>query len=468
MSRILRSFISLTCVFLAACADPINSGTEPQTSPHTGNDILETEVAPVDEQPSGKVQGQVFRRTVGETFYVYATQLRVRTSPSIADLSNVAGMLNTNDEVKTAGEKLENGMIQVEIVSTAAEITAAPTYFVSAQHLSKKKQDQRIINDPQFKYFMVQNIASEKMRIYERMCDDGSCAHKMILETNIAVGEQKDSKPDMMTIAGNFHLGKWTKFYQDAAVLYPSWFDPALPMPPKPGAGVLSWTKDNVKPKGSHVRGAFGWFTAFPSGGQTNEQWTHGTLGWGSDKDKYIKATRGFWANLFADPRSHGCSRTDNESIAYIRYLLPVKTPMIKIYAREALADPTRAGYSQEKTDWQYILTKKGVRVDGEIADRETVLRNGTPKEQWLEEGTYSVDSFPDVKKFKGGGRGARAGKSANIYGLKEDKMVGYFLPDAGVVVDYQNPEGITRGGYREKAVPDFMVSKSKTFTLPK
>src|SRR5690606_26428871 len=99
---------------------------------------------------------------------------------------------------------------------------------------------------------------------YEKRCNDGACAHRMVLETDIAVGERTKKDPSKRTISGNFHLSKWIKFYQDQAGKYPSWYDPALPMPPKPGASVKAWTSSKVKPKGASVRGAFGWYTAFP------------------------------------------------------------------------------------------------------------------------------------------------------------------------------------------------------------
>jgi hypothetical protein len=482
MSQVLRILLAMACVALAACAEhDSGTGEDVRRTPHTGNEVLEKETAPVDEQPQAQAQpavqtpAPVFQSVVpvtAEIFYVYATQLRVRTTPEVLeDLSNVAGMLNTNDQVRVIGQVLESKMVQVEIVRTVAQLKPSSTYYVSSEHLSRRPQEVRIASQPQQRYFMVQNIASEKLRIYEKQCADGACAHKLVLETDIAVGEKNKDDPSLRTIAGNFHLSKWTKFYQDSSGSYPSWFDPALPMPPRAGAGVRDWTKDRVMPNGGDVRGAFGWYTAFPGGGRTNQQWTHGTIGWGADGKKYIEITRSFLANLFANPRSHGCSRTDNESIAYIRHLLPVGTPMVKIYAREAYADASRQGYSQTQQQWQYILTKNGVRRDNnfhEVADREIVLRNGTPASEWIEEGVYDIDAYPDAKEFReGGGRSARNGKKANVYGLDDEVMRGYFLVDAGLVLNYENPAGIDRGGYVEKVVPDFMVSRAANYQLP-
>jgi hypothetical protein len=450
-----------------------------QAASATGNTIFESEVAPLEDQPFSEERFSLFglgdsrvstksARRSDEVFYVFATQLRVRTSPEVLpDLSNVAGLLSLNDEVRVIGDRYPSGLVEVQIVKSGAKLKPSEKYYVSVEHLSRRPQERRAMT-PANRFFMVQNIATERLRVYERRCDDGSCRHQMVLEADMAAGEYKKKDPERMTASGFFHITKWIKFYQDNAKKYPSWYDPALPMPPGPGSGVLDWTSDDVKPKGASVRGAFGWFAAHV-GPDPRWQWTHGTLGWGSDGNKYIRATRGFWANLFADPRSHGCSRTDNQTIAYLRSLLPVGSPLIKIYAKEAYADFSRAGYSGEKPVWNYILTKNGVRVDGgEEADRDVVLANRTPQSEWLEEGSYSVNQYPDARRFKGGGgRGARNGKNGNVYELNDEDMQGVFLVDAGLVVDYQVPPKIARAGYKDKLVPDFMVSVSKEFTMP-
>jgi hypothetical protein len=239
-------------------------------------------------------------------------------------------------------------------------------------------------------------------------------------------------------------------------------------MPPGPKKGVGSWTKKKVLPyKGASVRGAFGWYTAFP-GPDSAYQWTHGTLGWGADKDKYIKVTRGFWANLFFDPRSHGCTRTDNESIAYVRSLVPKGTPLIKIYAKEAYADPNLSSYGAKSKTWDYILTKNGSQTNGELAERAVVLANGTPRSRYLEEGTYTVDLMPTAKRFKPGKRGARKGKNGNVYSLKDHEMNGVYLVDAGTLINYRHPGQIRVGGYKDQLIPSYMISESESYTLPK
>ncbi|MCB0420530.1 MAG: L,D-transpeptidase, partial [Bdellovibrionales bacterium] len=297
----------------------------------------------------------------------------------------------------------------------------------------------------------------------EKMCDDGNCAHKMVFETDIVVGEHGKNE----SVTGYFHVTSWHKFYQDAAGLYPSWYDPNYPAVPSPSEGASAWTK-NLPYKGASVRGAFGWFAA-KVGPNSHYQWTHGTIGWGSNKQEFIEATRGWLANLFLDPRSHGCTRTDNESIAYIRHLIDVGTPLIKVYAKEAFADPYLRNYSEQKGEWDYIMTKNGVRVDGQKPDREEVLSAGTPRSQWLEEGTYRVDRYPTAKPFLKGSMGAKSSENGNVYALDHKDMRGVLLIDEGRLVGYKKPVKVGRGGYSNQLLPAFAVAPLNTnFTMPK
>src|SRR5690606_11970411 len=124
--------------FLVGCGEGVDYSQDPTFSPHTGNVVLETEVAPESEQPQFG-DAQVFQSAMlNEIFYVYATQLRVRTSPEVLeDNSNVAGMLNMNDQVRVVGLPNANNMVQIEIVKTVARIQAADAYYVSKDYLSK-------------------------------------------------------------------------------------------------------------------------------------------------------------------------------------------------------------------------------------------------------------------------------------------------------------------------------------------
>jgi len=314
---------------------------------------------------------------------------------------------------------------------------------------------------------MIQNVATEILRVYKKGCDNGTCAHKLVLEADIAVGEKTRNKKTE-TAVGYFHISSWNKFYQDGGSRYPSWYDPNYPRIPGPGSSALTWSKSKYLPRGvGSLRGAFGWYTAKVSPNSLY-QWTHGTLGWGSDKKDFIEATKGFWANLFTDPRSHGCSRTDNESIAYIRQILPKGSAIIKVYAKEAYADPSRRSYSKVKINWPYILTKNGVRVDGEKSARSEVLRNGTSPSRWIEEGVYKIDAHPDAEAFLSGSQDAKSGTTGNVYGLNHNNMKGVFLIDEGRLVGYSHPSKIKRGGYKDQMLPPYAVSQSRRYTYPK
>ncbi|OFZ12372.1 MAG: hypothetical protein A2Z20_00910 [Bdellovibrionales bacterium RBG_16_40_8] len=435
-------------------------------APHTGNELFEQEVAPYDTTPEEiKSLENIIKSDLAyeiksvppHTYYVYSTRLNIRSEPQIRD-ENIVGALNLNDEVQVIGIVSDTVFVEVQILKTVAKLKSASTYFVAKDYLSINRNE--VLQDSsRNNYFLVQNIATEKLRIYKKLCDDGRCAHKMVFESDVVVGE-KTRNQSTMTVLGSFNIIKWVKFYEDGGQKYPSWYDPNYPKVPEVGAGLFSWTSSEALPyRGSKVRGAFGWYTAHV-GPNSYYQWTHGTIGWGADKTKYIDITRGFFSNLFSDPRSHGCTRTDNESIAYIRHILDAGAPLIKIYAIEKLYDPNLLNYQEKNKKWDYILTKNGVRIDGEKADREKVLQAGTPRSQWLEEGSYAVDLLPDVKSFKPGGSGAKRGKNGNVYGLKDKDMRGVYFIDEGRVLNYSHPDKLPVGGYGRNILPEYMVAK--------
>lgn len=461
----IKNLVLLVCATAVVVGCGKKSDTEEAPAPNTGNKVFESEKAPESEQPANNEQNvampnnSVLRSAPDtKTYYVYTNQLNVRSTPE-NNSTNIVGRLVLNDEVRVLEVIPNSTFAQIEILQTHEKMNASEKYFVAREYLSEKKNVSKA-QEPRSRYFMIQNVATEKLRVYEKGCDQGSCAHKMILEADIAVGEKTKDR-ERMTVLGYFHITDWIKFYQDGAGTYPSWFDPALPMPPAPHAGVLSWTSKRLMPANGagKVRGAFGWYTALV-GPNPHNQWTHGTLGWGADKDKYIRATRGFWANLFTDPRSHGCSRTDNETIAYVRHLLPVGTPLMKVYAIEELSDSTLSRYPEKTKNWDYIMTKRGVRVaNGEEADRDYVMAKNVAKTDWLEEGTYTVHLLPSIKKFRAGSSGAKSGKNGNLYGLDNSEMHGKLLVDEGLLVNYSHPASLQVGGYGRDSLPAFATS---------
>lgn len=403
---------------------------------------------------------------VGEEYWV-STGVRIRSSDEVA--RNSLGIVNRNDRVRVINVGPFNGdYVQVEVTQTRSNIVESDRYFMSFKYLEKEKVDYK-----EFKgdLFVIQNIATERLRVYKRVCADNSCPHKMILETELAVGEDKDNT--VRTFPGSFRITKWFKFYQDAAKHYPRWFmkvkneDGFLEdfMPPAAGKSFRQWMRKKYMPENDEgkrygdIRGAFGWFTAHV-GPNSNSQWTHGTVGWGSDKKKYIHYTKKKWANILVNPRSSGCSRTDNESIAYLREILPVGTPIIKIYAKEALLDPTLKGYSPINSAWDYNLTT----VPNQKAGAGTVLAEGiTEGNKSLETGTYELDEYPSVIEYQAGedlGRNeAATGNSGNVYRVESEKMRGIYYIDAGFVSGYTMPnhESLNRGGFDDEEVGPWM-----------
>jgi L,D-transpeptidase catalytic domain len=294
-------------------------------------------------------------------------------------------------------------------------------------------------------YFMIQNIATEKLRVYEKQCTSSSiCSHQLVLEADMAAGEIKSK-----SILGHFKITEWNKFYQDGAGTYPSWYDPTLASVPEPGSSPVDWAKKRLLREGQKdgVRGAFGWYTA-KVGPNSQSQWTHGTIGWGADRDRYIQETRkGLLVNLLLDPRSHGCSRTDNETIAYIRTLLPVGATVVKVYAKEELEDPSLREYREEQGQWNYIMTKKHVRST--VHDTADALANlNVLPSDILEKNTYTFDKHPTAKPFLDTTRGAKKSKNGNIYKIPSESFRGVFYVDTGLLKSYQHPAELPKGGY--------------------
>lgn len=403
---------------------------------------------------------------VAQTYYS-STRLRVRNSSD-----EVVFTLRENDEIQIIDlSGYKENYVEVSIVSERFErLDITESIYVHYGYLtSEKNLEMEVVKDVKNGgHFVIQNIATEKLRVYQKQCDEVTnvCRHKMVMESDMAVGED-DSKT--WTILGYFKITEWWKFYQDGAANYPSWYRRGFPMPPKAGSSVMKWTKSKYMPKrGGNVRGAFGWYTA-KLGPDPRAQWTHGTIGWGSDKNKYIEATREFWNNFFTDPRSSGCSRLNNEAIAYLRELVPVGSPIIKIYAKEAYLDKDLTGYSGKKFYWKYILTKENAyKKYNYSSDAKKVRAREVRSSQVLERGTYRVDRLPTVYKFYDGKDlskyEAREKQRGNIYRVPRKKMRGVFYVDAGLIKNYSHPRyyKIKKGGVRGVVGPDWIMYKKE------
>ncbi|WP_127714155.1 L,D-transpeptidase [Halobacteriovorax sp. HLS] len=443
-------------------------GAKQEEYPNTGSAVYEKMMGSMTS---------VDELVLGQNYYTTAA-LAVRNESGAR-----LGLLSRHDKVTVVsfdGISGKSGYVQITFRKKSYHnILDSEKFFVSLKYLSESIEDYR---DFKGKYFVIQNLATERLRVYENICNAQKvCNHKMVMETEMAVGE---NTKETRSIVGSFRITDWWKFYQDHAGHYPSWYRDSYPEPPKAGSGFLKWFKSRYMPvigddRKGDMRGAFGWYTAWV-GPNHHSQWTHGTIGWGSDKDKLIKATKKFSINLIANPRSSGCSRLNNEAIAYLRELLPVGTPIIKVYAKEALLDKNRSKYTFEHDSWDYILTKNNAYSTTNFsADKSSVLSRGVGKDRWIEEGTFSVDNYPTMYNFTPGedlsSREAKTSTSGNVYRVDEDKMKGIYYVDAGLLENYSHPktEEIVKGGFRNELAPDYVIltegnDKSEaTYTRP-
>lgn len=435
--RMMATLLVGAFLVLTACSN--NESKNEEASPHTGYADIENQVTPVADQISAKAAS-------GSVAYVYSERVRARKSPEVKE-DNLAGVLDINDQVKIVDATPVGAEKFVKVqVAASKGIAVGQVVYVSSKYLSATKRVLKKAEAAPLKYYMVQNLATEKVRIYERVAHNEVYTNKLVFEADMIAGEDDDGTRSNV---GIYRIESWQKFYEDGAKKYPAWYNPNYPMVPEAGSSRANWFSSSYMPAGrGDARGAFGWYTALV-GPNASAQWTHGTMGWGADHDEFITYKTGFSAkilNLFTSIRSHGCTRLDNEAIAYIRHLLPVGSTMVKIYAREALLNKNLPGYSKQKLPWEYILTKTGYgKSGGQTADAATVLAAKTPQSEWIEQGTYFVDQYPDYKE-------------GNLYDIKEHRFKGLFLVDDGTLYGYEHPVGIERGGMKDQAFPNYMM----------
>ena len=432
-------------------------------------------------------------------YFIKPKSVNVRSAPSTKASS--LGSLWMNDKVRIIDSKTEyeGGFVQIEIVSASSKIAPSEKYFIAKEYLSEKYIDYREFTG---KLFAVINVATETVRVYEKQCEDNSCPHKMVMEAEVVAGEDielaKTEKGKGRSILGSFRVTGWTKYYEDAGGHYPAWYKDGYPSVPAPGDSGRGWFDKDVMPKDAEgkthgsMRGAFGWYAMF-LGPEAYGQWTHGTIGWGQDKDKYVARTKKPIINLVSNPRSSGCTRVTNETIAYLRQMLPTGTPVIKIYAKEALLDPAKTSYQNiSPVNWKYALTKdkqlkadytevkNTLKISDEDMNKFFALRNELlatkdkkrkeeingilsqkPFSQLLEIGEYQVDNTPDVVEYTPGEKmgkfSRKIGRKGNVYGMKSEEMQGTFYVDAGMLLDYSHPVKLETGGFADEITPPWM-----------
>lgn len=435
---------------------------------------------------------------VGQRYFISTNSLNVRKSNSTADQSNVVGQLSLNDEVELFDVlNAATPLVQIKIIkSGSVKSDVAPELFISKDYLSEKT-----LFAESSKYFVIQNVATEKTRVYERCTVTPGCAHKMVMETDMVVGRPEEgTKYDphaFKTWLGHAKISEWIKFYQDGNGHYPHWYRAgqdlkSIPGPLTEGISKIvasrKWMVDDAHGK-STIYGAFGWFAAkvTPSDEASgmNYQWIHGTIGWGKDGGASVDLTRGILMNMFSNPGSSGCTRLENRAVAYLRSILPPGTDIFRIYAQESTREKegTSGGFFKKKTTplpryadkfekpgrWDYILLTDGAQQSGGLtADAKTIIDKAIPVisgKNLIEQGSYEIDQYPNAM-----GRNynnlASSGKSGDRYeidpGTEETptKFIGYFLVDEGRFIDYKHPDvRATKGAIKVSGLEDFRNS---------
>lgn len=461
-------------------------------APNTGDIATETVVG--DIRPGDA--------EAGDTAYVAPERLRGRATPEEnPELTNT--VLERNEPVRIVDPEPigPDKVVRVEFADetppkaamparsatrparpSAAKVPAAPKaaapaaapakkqVYVPLKYLNKTPVSLTTDQASADRYIMIQNIATEKLRVYEVATSPGA-PHRLIFETDMIAGENDPAKT-RRTSLGSYKIEKWIKFYQDNQGLFPSWHDPKIAAVPLPGAGLEAWTQKYLMPNPADkskglVRGAFGWYTA-KIGPNADAQWTHGTLGWGADKDYFIQLSKSQLAQFYSDPRSFGCTRVENQAIAYLQDLLPVGTRVLKVYAKEVLSDPTLARYksSAAPLPFEWVLTKDEVRVEKPNSSaRPKQLIRQVSESDVIEAGTYVVDATPSIVTFK---KHVQADKlsativraEANLYDLPEKSFQGEFLVDEGRFQNYKHPRELRRGGFTDGLLPKAVLKK--------
>lgn len=207
------------------------------------------------------------------------------------------------------------------------------------------------INKP--KYVII-NLATYQLRVYQLNSPDGP--GELIFTAPVVIGRDKAGE---RTLLGNFQITKWQQFYQD----YQKKYDPWINQPPPPGSHRKVWGKT----------GAFGWYTAklFPS---PEGQWLHGTVGWGSEADRFISpVTSPSGAKLRI--KSHGCIRLSNQAISWLKENVPVGSWVFRVYAKEQVikASPDKIlefshklkyqGKIIEENSWKFRVKTEAISV---------------------------------------------------------------------------------------------------------
>lgn len=352
-----------------------------------------------------------------------------------------------NDRVVIVSPDSDSEFIEVQTQTPTARAACGDRVWIRRAGVETARPE--VADARRARHYVVINAATQRLRVYE-ICRASDCqGNRLAVDVPAIVGP---NLPGRRTWLGEYSITGWFKFYSDNAGKYPSFFSPELPDPPRAGAPISAWLSPNLLPvplrgRPEVQRGNFGWYTA-QLGPNADGQWVQGTWGRGADGDRFIRLARQNGAESGFDLQTHGCTRVDNPTIAYLRQILAENTPVLRIYAREELAG-TATPAPQASAVWNWILTKRGVDVEGaaaERADRDEVLRAGVPRTEWLDSGAYSIPSRPVVA-------------SGNTYGVPDSEMRGVFFVDRGTLSAYAHPVSLQAGGYEGRLAPRFAIA---------
>lgn len=405
-TKLSLTIMSVTATFLASTLTACGNSKWHEVAGSTGD--------PVAEQQTTQTKAEDLKP--GQTVTTAPTRVILKQDPDVEDEEDAVLDHNTEVEVVDTTPKGRKGSIKVVTTDTHKE------GYVPPEYLETKGPTQR----PEDKYFMIQNIATEKVRVYENCATKdhaGKCHHKLILETDMVAGEDTPDK-SRRTILGSYVISSWFKFYEDNNSNFPAFYNKNSPKLPDSGAEIEDWMSPSLLPNGKgSIRGAFGWYTAKLTP-DAEEQWTHGTFGWGEDEGRFIDIAR----KSRLDLRSRGCTRIENQAIAFVREIMVTQSKIYKVYAKESLKDKDLKRYANQKpAEWTWKL-----KADGKV----------------LDEGVYTLDQTPNVA-------------NGNVYQVPETSLKGTFLIDEGRLADYAHPKEIRVGGYKNKNLSS-LVTETK------
>lgn len=287
--------------------------------------------------------------------------------------------------------------------------------------------------------FAVLNIATEMLRLYEK-CDGSACrGHRLVHEISMLAGPNLAGR---RTWLGEYRVHSWHQFYADAAGDYPSFWQPGYPALPRARASLSDWLATSLLPDGKgKQRGNFGWFTA-KLAPEADGQWLQGTWGWSEDGDRFIRLAKAAVDDPSRDVQTHGCTRVDNVSIAFLRRMLPVGAIVVRVYAREKLVAPLSAA---ARSAAAARAPKLPWNLEADALFQEAAQASGAALR-----GEYQLNQTASAVPLAQG----------NKYGVAPEKMRGFYLVDQGLFENYDHPEGLDVGGDRNRgAVPDMLVA---------